>query len=224
MRILVVEDEPDLNRIIVKHLQAEGYVVDSCFNGNDAIYYITEENYDAVLLDVMLPGKDGFEVLKDIRNKKIETPIMFLTARDQTADIVSGLDYGADDYVVKPFSFDEVLARLRVIINRRPQNHRTVYQCADLIVDINKKSVTRHGIPIELSPKEYAILEYMIRNKNIALSRLQIESNAWGLDFDGESNIIDVYIRYLRKKIDDNFDTKLIQTIRGIGYMLKVPD
>ena len=224
MRILVVEDEPDLNRIIVKHLQAEGYVVDSCFNGNDAIYYITEENYDAVLLDVMLPGKDGFEVLKDIRNKKIETPIMFLTARDQTADIVSGLDYGADDYVVKPFSFDEVLARLRVIINRRPQNHGTVYQCADLIVDINKKSVTRHGIPIELSPKEYAILEYMIRNKNIALSRLQIESNAWGLDFDGESNIIDVYIRYLRKKIDDNFDTKLIQTIRGIGYMLKVPD
>ena len=220
MKILVVEDEPDLNRIIVKHLQAEGYLVDSCFNGNDAVYYITEENYDAVLLDAMLPGKEGFQVLKDIRSKRIETPVMFLTARDQTEDIVAGLDCGADDYVVKPFSFDEVLARLRVIIKRSPKEHGTSYQCNDLIVDINKKSVTRQGIPIELSPKEYSILEYMIRNKNIALSRSQIESNAWGIDFDGESNIIDVYIRYLRKKIDDDFDVKLIQTIRGVGYML----
>ena len=221
MKILVVEDEPDLNRIIVKHLRAEGYITESCFNGNDAVYYITEENYDAVLLDAMLPGKDGFEVLKDIRKKTIETPIMFLTARDQTSDIVTGLDYGADDYVVKPFSFDEVLARLRVIIQRHPKEHGTTYKCADLIVDINKKSVTRNGKDIELSPKEYAILEYMIRNKNIALSRSQIEANAWEIDFDGESNIIDVYIRYLRKKIDDGFETKLIQTVRGIGYMLK---
>lgn len=221
MKILVVEDEPDLNRIIVKHLQAEGYLVDSCFNGNDAVYYITEENYDAVLLDAMLPGKDGFQVLKDIRSKRIETPVMFLTARDQTEDIVAGLDCGADDYVVKPFSFDEVLARLRVIIKRSPKEHGASYQCNDLIVDTDKKSVTRQGIPIELSPKEYSILEYMIRNKNIALSRSQIESNAWGIDFDGESNIIDVYIRYLRKKIDDDFDVKLIQTIRGIGYMLE---
>ena len=191
MKILVVEDEPDLNRIIVKHLRAEGYITESCFNGNDAVYYITEENYDAVLLDAMLPGKDGFEVLKDIRSKRIETPIMFLTARDQTSDIVTGLDYG------------------------------TTYKCADLTIDINKKSVTRNGTDIELSPKEYAILEYMIRNKNIALSRSQIEANAWEIDFDGESNIIDVYIRYLRKKIDDDFETKLIQTVRGIGYMLK---
>lgn len=220
MKILVVEDEPDLNRIIVKHLQAEGYLVDSCFNGNDAVYYITEENYDAVLLDAMLPGKDGFQVLKDIRSKRIETPVMFLTARDQTEDIVAGLNCGADDYVVKPFSFDEVLARLRVIIKRSPKEHGTSYQCNDLIVDTDKKSVTRGGISIDLSPKEYSILEYMIRNKNIALSRSQIESNAWGIDFDGESNIIDVYIRYLRKKIDDDFDTKLIQTVRGIGYML----
>ena len=220
MKILVVEDEPDLNRIIVKHLQAEGYLVDSCFNGNDAVYYITEENYDAVLLDAMLPGKDGFQVLKDIRSKRIETPVMFLTARDQTEDIVAGLDCGADDYVVKPFSFDEVLARLRVIIKRSPKEHGASYQCNDLIVDTDKKSVTRQGIPIELSPKEYSILEYMIRNKNIALSRSQIESNAWGIDFDGESNIIDVYIRYLRKKIDDDFDVKLIQTVRGVGYML----
>lgn len=220
MKILVVEDEPDLNRIIVKHLQAEGYLVDSCFNGNDAIYYITEENYDAVLLDAMLPGKDGFQVLKDIRSKRIETPVMFLTARDQTEYIVAGLNCGADDYVVKPFSFDEVLARLRVIIKRSPKEHGASCQCNDLIVDTDKKSVTRQGIPIELSPKEYAILEYMIRNKNIALSRSQIESNAWGIDFDGESNIIDVYIRYLRKKIDDDFDIKLIQTVRGVGYML----
>ena len=208
MKILVVEDEPDLNHIIAKHLKAEGYIVDSCFNGNDAVYYITEESYDAILLDAMLPGKDGFEVLKDIRNKKIETPVMFLTARDQTNDIVTGLDYGADDYVVKPFSFDEVLARLRVIIKRCPQKHSTSYSCGDLIIDTDQKSV----------------LEYMVRNKNIALSRSQIESNAWGIDFDGESNIIDVYIRYLRKKVDDDFDVKLIQTIRGIGYMLKSPE
>lgn len=221
MKILVVEDEPDLNRIIVKHLQAEGYLVDSCLNGNDAVYYITEENYDAVLLDAMLPGKDGFQVLKDIRSKRIETPVMFLTACDQTEDIVAGLDCGADDYVVKPFSFEEVLARLRVIIKRSPKEHGASYQCNDLIVDTDKKSVTRQGIPIELSPKEYSILEYMIRNKNIALSRSQIESNAWEIDFDGESNIIDVYIRYLRKKIDDDFDIKLIQTVRGIGYMLE---
>lgn len=224
MKILVVEDEPDLNHIIAKHLQAEGYIVDSCFNGNDAVYYITEESYDAILLDAMLPGKDGFEVLKEIRSQKIETPVMFLTARDQTEDIVTGLDFGADDYVVKPFSFEEVLARLRVIIKRIPQEHGTTYECADLLIDTNKKSVTRAGTDIELSPKEYAILEYMVRNKNIALSRLQIESNAWGLDFEGESNIIDVYIRYLRKKIDDDFDVKLIQTVRGIGYMLTEPE
>lgn len=205
MKILVVEDEPDLNHIITKHLKAEGYIVDSCFNGNDAVYYITEESYDAILLDAMLPGKDGFEVLKDIRNKKIETPVMFLTARDQTNDIVTGLDYGADDYVVKPFSFDEVLARLRVIIKRCPQKHSTSYSCGDLIIDTDQKSVSRDGILIELS-------------------RSQIESNAWGIDFDGESNIIDVYIRYLRKKVDDDFDVKLIQTIRGIGYMLKSPE
>lgn len=224
MKILVVEDEPDLNHIIAKHLQAEGYIVDSCFNGNDAVYYITEESYDAILLDAMLPGKDGFEVLKEIRSQKIETPVMFLTARDQTEDIVTGLDFGADDYVVKPFSFEEVLARLRVIIKRSSQEHGTTYECADLLIDTDKKSVTRAGTDIELSPKEYAILEYMVRNKNIALSRLQIESNAWGLDFEGESNIIDVYIRYLRKKIDDDFDVKLIQTVRGIGYMLTEPD
>ena len=223
MKILVVEDEPDLNHIIAKHLQAEGYIVDSCFNGNDAVYYITEESYDAILLDAMLPGKDGFEVLKEIRSQKIETPVMFLTARDQTEDIVTGLDFGADDYVVKPFSFEEVLAR-RVIIKRSPQEHGTTYECAYLLIDTDKKSVTRAGTDIELSPKEYAILEYMVRNKNIALSRLQIESNAWGLDFEGESNIIDVYIRYLRKKIDDDFDVKLIQTVRGIGYMLTEPD
>ena len=142
---------------------------------------------------------------------------MFLTARDQTNDIVTGLDYGADDYVVKPFSFDEVLARLRDIKKRCPQKHSTSYSSRDLIIDSDQKSVSRDGILIELSPKEYSILEYMMRNKNIALSRSQIESNAWGIDFDGESNIIDVYIRYLRKKVDDDFDVKLIQTIRGIG-------
>lgn len=149
---------------------------------------------------------------------------MFLTARDQTNDIVTGLDYGADDYVVKPFSFDEVLARLRVIIKRCPQKHSTSYSCGDLIIDTDQKSVSRDGILIELSPKEYSILEYMMRNKNIALSRSQIESNAWGLILM-ENPILSMYIYDIsEKKVDDDFDVKLIQTIRGIGYMLKSPE
>lgn len=221
MNILVVEDEKDLNQIIVKHLRAEGYVAESCFRGDDAIYYIIEGTYDAVILDVMLPGMDGFAVLKEIRSRQIETPVIFLTARTQTDDIVTGLDIGADDYLAKPFSFDELLARLRVILRRQPSTHENIWRCGDLTVYGDRMSAARCGKEIELSAKEYAVLEYMIRNKNLVLSRAQIASNAWGLDFEAESNVIDVYIRYLRKKIDDDFDKKLIQTVRGVGYCLK---
>mgnify|MGYP001852012373 FL=1 len=221
MRLLVVEDEKDLNSIIVKNLEAEGYIVDSCYDGEDAVIYMTTIDYDAVILDVMIPKMSGFEVLKKVREMKIETPVMFLTARDHVDDIVFGLNIGADDYMVKPFSFDELMARLRVIVRRKPEVRENIYTCGDLILNVNTRQVTRQGREISLSPKEYAILECLIRNKNIVLTRAQIESNIWDMDYSGESNVIDVYIRYLRKKIDDDFDEKLIQTVRGVGYMLK---
>lgn len=221
MRLLVVEDEKDLNSIIVKNLEAEGYIVDSCYDGEDAVVYMTTIDYDAVILDVMIPKMSGFEVLKKVREMKIETPVLFLTARDHVDDIVFGLNIGADDYVVKPFSFDELMARLRVIVRRKPEVRENIYTCGDLILNVNTRQVTRQGREISLSPKEYAILECLIRNKNIVLTRAQIESNIWDMDYSGESNVIDVYIRYLRKKIDDDFDEKLIQTVRGVGYMLK---
>ena len=221
MRLLVVEDEKDLNSIIVKNLEAEGYIVDSCYDGEDAVIYMTTIDYDAVILDVMIPKMSGFEVLKKVREMKIETPVLFLTARDHVDDIVFGLNIGADDYMVKPFSFDELMARLRVIVRRKPEVRENIYTCGDLILNVNTRQVTRQGREISLSPKEYAILECLIRNKNIVLTRAQIESNIWDMDYSCESNVIDVYIRYLRKKIDDDFDEKLIQTVRGVGYMLK---
>ena len=221
MRLLVVEDEKDLNSIIVKNLEAEGYIVDSYYDGEDAVLFMMSIDYDAVILDVMIPKMSGFEVLKKVREMKIETPVLFLTARDSVEDIVFGLNIGADDYMVKPFSFDELMARLRVIVRRKPEVRENIYTCGDLSLNVNTRQVTRQGKEISLSPKEYAILECLIRNKNIVLTRAQIESNIWDMDYNGESNVIDVYIRYLRKKIDEGFDEKLIQTVRGVGYMLK---
>ena len=176
MRLLVVEDEKDLNSIIVKNLEAEGYIVDSCYDGEDAVIYMTTIDYDAVILDVMIPKMSGFEVLKKVREMKIETPVLFLTARDHVDDIVFGLNIGADDYMVKPFSFDELMARLRVIVRRKPEVRENIYTCGDLILNVNTRQVTRQGREISLSPKEYAILECLIRNKNIVLTRAQIES------------------------------------------------
>lgn len=221
MRLLVVEDEKDLNSIIVKNLQAEGYIVDACYDGEDALLYMMTESYDAVILDVMIPKLNGFEVLRRIREQKVETPVLFLTARDRVDDIVYGLNSGADDYMVKPFSFDELMARLRVIVRRMPEVRENIYTCGDLSLNANTRQVTRQGKQINLSPKEYAILECLIRNKNIVLTRAQIESNIWDMDYSGESNVIDVYIRYLRRKIDEGFEEKLIHTVRGAGYMLK---
>ncbi|MCD8021355.1 MAG: response regulator transcription factor [Clostridiales bacterium] len=221
MRLLVVEDEQDLNRIITKNLEAEGYIVDSGFDGEEALIYMTTLEYDAVILDVMIPKVNGFEVLKRVRELKIETPILFLTARDNVEDIVYGLNNGADDYMVKPFSFEELNARLRVIVRRRPEVRENVYTCGDLSLNSNNRTVMRQGKEIILSPKEYAILECLIRNKNVVLTRAQIETNIWDMNYNGESNVIDVYIRYLRRKIDDDYETKLIHTVRSVGYMLK---
>ena len=226
MRILVVEDEKNLNDIIVKRLILEKYGVDTCFNGNDALEYIFSTEYDVIVSDIMLPGIDGFEILKRIREKGIKTPVLLLTALDGIEDRVKGLDYGADDYLVKPFAFDELMARIRVLLRRNSTNGNSnasnIFSIANLTVNCNSHDVFRDDVPIKLSTREFTILEYMIRNKERVLSREQIEQHIWNYDYEGGTKVIDVYIRYLRKKIDKDFEPKLIHTVRGIGYVLKV--
>ena len=226
MRILVVEDEQNLNDIIVKRLILEKYGVDTCFNGNDALEYIFSTEYDVIVSDIMRPGIDGFEILKRIREKGIKTPVLLLTALDGIEDRVKGLDYGADDYLVKPFAFDELMARIRVLLRRNSTNGNSnasnIFSIANLTVNCNSHDVFRNDVPIKLSTREFTILEYMIRNKERVLSREQIEQHIWNYDYEGGTNVIDVYIRYLSKKIDKDFEPKLIHTVRGIGYVLKV--
>ena len=225
MRILVIEDEENLNDIIVKKLTMEKYGVDSCLNGIDALNYIFSTEYDVIVSDIMLPGIDGFEILRRIREKEIKTPVLLLTARDGIEDRVKGLDYGADDYLVKPFAFDELMARIRVLLRRNPSssnsNASNIFSIANLTVNCNSHDVFRDKMPIKLSTREFTILEYMIRNKERVLSREQIEQHIWNYDYEGGTNVIDVYIRYLRRKIDKDFEPKLIHTIRGVGYVLK---
>ena len=221
MRLLVVEDEKDMNRILVKELESEGYLVDSCYDGESAFDYLCMAEYDGAILDIMIPGMDGFAIVKKIRSKGISTPILFLSAKSDVNDIVLGLDLGADDYMVKPFKFKELLARIRMIIRKKADVHENIYRCGSLVLDCNDCTVKREGKSIELSPKEYSVLLYLIRNQNIVVTREQIETNIWDFERDSTSNLIDVYIRYLRKKIDDGFEFKMIQTIRGVGYVLK---
>lgn len=221
LRILVVEDEPKLNELIVKKLKSQGYSVDACLNGRDALDYFSCAEYDVVVLDIMLPGISGLEILRTIRGRGDDTPVLFLTAKDSIEDRVNGLDRGADDYLVKPFSFDELTARIRVLIRRKSNNVSNILSIADLTVDCNLRTVTRGDIRIELSAKEFAILEYLIHNQGIVLSRDKISRHIWNYDYEGGSNVVDVYIRYLRRKIDDNFEPKLIHTVRGAGYVLR---
>ncbi len=225
MRILVVEDEKKINDIIVKTLKQEKYGVDSCFDGEEALDYIFSVEYDIILLDIMLPKKDGFEVLKSIRKKGIKTPVLFLTARDEIEDRVKGLDLGADDYLVKPFAFEELLARIRVLLRKNSgsgEDTGNVLKIANLTVDCNKHEVFRDDVLIKLSAKEFSILEYMMRNKGRVVSKEKIEEHVWDFDYEGGSNIVEVYIKFLRKKIDNDFSPKLIHTIRRVGYVLKV--
>jgi two-component system copper resistance phosphate regulon response regulator CusR len=221
MRVLVVEDERDLNRIIAKRLEKAGYSVDCCFDGEEALDYLDAGEYDIVLLDIMMPKIDGIEVVKTMRINRDNTPVLFLTAKDAVSDKVKGLDAGAEDYIVKPFSFDELFARMRVLMRKKAGESTNVLSAADLTMDIGRHIVKRGHEEIVLSAKEFAILEYMLLNKGIVLSREKLENHIWNFDYAGGSNVIDVYIRYLRKKIDDGFDIKLIQTIRGKGYVLK---
>jgi len=222
MRILIVEDELDLQNILTKRLRAEYYSVDACDNGNDALEYIHLTPYDIIILDIMIPGVDGLQVLQMMRAENNNTPVLLLTAKDSIEDRVKGLDYGADDYLVKPFAFDELLARLRVLTRRQTGSTSNIFEIDNLVLDSSKHEVKRGNKIIELSSKEYAILEYMIRNKGVVLTRDKIEQHVWNYDYEGGSNIIDVYIRYLRKKIDSPSETKLIHTVRGAGYVLRV--
>lgn len=221
MRVLVVEDERDLNRIICKRLKMEGYSVDSCFDGEEAVDYIMATSYDIIIMDIMMPKKNGYEVLSEVRGKGNITPILFLTAKDAIEDRVKGLDLGADDYLVKPFHFDELLARVRVMVRRKHGTVSNKLQIADLVLDTSTREVERSGKKIELSAKEFAMLEYMMQNEGIVLSREKLEEHIWSYDYQGASNMIDVYIRYIRIKVDTDFDKKLIHTVRGVGYVLK---
>ncbi len=221
MRILIAEDERDMNRLIAGTLEKEGYGVDACFDGQEALDYLESAQYDAAILDVMMPKLDGFQVLKRIRDKGQDLPVLFLTARDSIYDRVTGLDLGADDYLIKPFDFDELLARLRVMTRRRSGHRTSVLKIGDLQIDTGSHAVSRNGRAIDLSAREYAILEYMALNKGNVLSREQIETHVWNFDYSGGSNVVDVYISYLRKKIDGGEPVKLIRTVWGAGWMLK---
>lgn len=220
MRILLAEDERDLNRILTKKLTSEGYSVDSCFDGDEAIDHLTCADYDAIILDIMMPGSDGFAVLRSLRNARKTSPVLFLTARDSISDRVKGLDSGANDYLVKPFSFEELLARVRAMIRTAHGSVSSELKVADLVLDTASGRVTRGGREITLSAKEYALLEYLMHNAGLVLSREKIEDHIWNYDYEGGTNVVDVYISYLRKKIDDGHEQKLIRTVRGRGYML----
>lgn len=221
MRMLVVEDEKDLNSIICSKLVKEGYNVDACYDGQAALDFIEMTEYDGVIMDIMIPHVNGMEVLKTIRANNQQVPVLFLTAKGETQDIVRGLDAGASDYMTKPFEFPEFLARLRVMLRTQGVVNESVIACGSLVVDMNNHKAVRDGRNIDLTVREYAILEYLARNRNIVVTREQIRANIWNIDDDVNSNVVDVYIRYLRRKIDDKYDDKLIQTIRGVGYKLE---
>ncbi len=221
MRILLVEDEKDLSSIIKQGLEEEGYVVDVAFDGEEGLYMAENYPVDVVVLDIMLPLLDGLSVLKSMRKKGLSTPVLLLTARDALVDKIKGLDTGADDYLTKPFVFGELLARVRSLLRRKATVKEAVIRISDLEINTASHEVKRRGKSLHLSAKEYALLEYLAYKKNNVVSRSDIVEHIYHEDSDMDSNVVDVYINYLRNKIDKGFDTKLIQTVRGAGYMLK---
>lgn len=221
MRILLVEDENSLRKVVQRRLEQESYSVDSTGNGLDAIDYINAGEYDCILLDLMLPGANGLEILKHIRNQHLTVPVLLLTAKDSIQDRVTGLDTGADDYLTKPFSLDELSARVRALLRRGKEDKSPDLQVADLRIDVAARRVFRGETEIELTSKEYALLEYMMRNIGQVLTREQFIEHVWNFEYEYDSNIVDVYMRYLRRKIDAPFEQKLIQTVRGHGYILR---
>ena len=223
MRILVIEDEKRIADFVARGLESAGYAVDAAADGASGLEMLHQTDYDLLILDLMLPDMDGLQVLEKIRNRKVGPPVLILSAKGALDDRVRGLEQGADDYLIKPFAFVELLARVRALL-RRGQPAPERLQVADLLLDCVRRRVTRAGEPIELAPKEFGILEYMMRNKGRPLSRTMIVEHVWDMDYDGLTNIVDVYIRHLRSKIDDRFAQKLIHTVRGIGYMIDAPE
>lgn len=221
MRLLVVEDQKDLNEIIVRKLTNEHYSVDACYTGNDALDFIRCAEYDGIILDIMLPGVTGIGVLREMRASGNNTPVLLLTAMGTVEDRVAGLDAGADDYLVKPFDFNELLARVRAIVRRGGERAGNVMTSGDLTLDSASRTVTRGGQEIKLTAKEFDILEYLMQNQGRVLSRDKLSNHIWNYDYDGGSNVIDVYMYHLRRKIDRDFDEKKIQTVKGAGYMIK---
>ncbi len=222
MRILVVEDEHRIAAFLKRGLVEEGYAVDVAFDGDEALDWSAIAPYDLIVLDLLLPGLSGIVVCRTLRQRGVRTPILMLTARDAIEDRVTGLDAGADDYLTKPFAFSELLARIRALLRREPDARALVLHIADLTLDPATHIVTRAGIVIPLANKEYQILEYLLRNENRALTRTMIAEHAWDYEFDNASNVIDVHIRALRRKLDDAYPVKLIHTIRGVGYRLAI--
>jgi DNA-binding response OmpR family regulator len=222
MRVLVVEDEKKINRTVCQALREEAYAVDPAFDGEEGEELALVNTYDLIVLDIMLPQKNGVVLCRGLREHGITTPILMLTARDTVEDRVQGLDSGADDYLVKPFFMDELLARVRALLRRDTAVKTPRLQLADLVVDTSSHRVSRGGASIELTSKEYAMLEYFIRNPDQVLTRTMISEHVWDEEFDSLSNIIDVYIRRLRRKVDEGFQPRLLHTIRGSGYLLGI--
>lgn len=221
MRILFIEDDKSLQDVISKRLKSEGYNVDSCFDGQEGFDFAENCKYDCIILDIMLPKLNGIELLKKLRSNGNQSNIIILTAKDGIPERVIGLNAGADDYLTKPFEYDELLARIRALMRRNGEIKGNILTLDNLVMNINDHTVNRGEKDIVLTSKEYALLEYLMRNQGQILTRTQIADHVWGFDFEYDSNVVDVYIRYLRGKIDNNFDKKLIQTVRGFGYVMR---
>ena len=223
MRVLVVEDERKLAEVLERGLEEHGYAVDVAYDGDAALNLALVEPYDLILLDVMLPARDGYSVCRELRARGKDVPILMLTARDAVDDRVTGLDAGADDYLIKPFAFRELLARVRALLRRDGRAKDPVLRVGDVEIDTVPREVRRRGRSIELTSKEYAVLEYFARNPNRVLTRTQIAEHVWDFDFVAMSNVVDVYVGYLRRKLEDNEEPRLLRTVRGTGYQLKAP-
>mgnify|MGYP006432280033 CR=1 FL=1 len=222
MRILIVEDEKKVAAFIKKGLEEETYAVDTASDGEEGLHLGEQNPYDLIILDLMLPKINGLDILSRLRSKKIDTPILLLTAKDSVNDKVEGLNQGADDYLTKPFAFSELLARIRVLLRRGKTETKTTLGIADLTLDLVSHKVNRGNEEIELTGKEYSLLEYFMRNQEKVLTRTMIAEHVWDYNFDTFTNVIDVYVNHLRKKIDKNFPAKLLHTLRGVGYVMKV--
>ena len=221
MRLLVIEDEKKVARFIKKRLEEEGYAVDLAFDGEEGLAMLLDPVHDLILLDIALPKIDGLQVLKKLREKKVRTPVLLLTVRATIEDKVLGLDSGADDYLTKPFAFQELLARIRALLRRKAEVGPPLLQVEDLVLDPARHLVTRGGERIDLTSKEFSLLEYLMHNAGRVVTRAMISEHVWNYDFDTETNVIDVYVNYLRRKIDPGGEKKLIHTVRGSGYVLK---